>query len=273
MAIKRIKGQETLHNIIVEVSKVIVGKDELKELLLVALLSQGHVLIEGTPGTAKTTTARTFARVIGGNFKRVQGTPDMLPSDILGFYLYRSDGTSTLIPGPVFANILLADELNRTTPRTQSALLEVMQENKLNPQDISKILVETTTRGADILSDPSKYKPTTKETADHSLPYCIAVAVAKGNVLPSDFQEEALRDKLVWSLLEKIKVIANPEIDHLFPKKKRAIVSIMTSKKTYKKQEDYAKGQPERALTDQEIISKFKANAETEISSERMDKL
>ena len=128
MAIKQIKGQETLHNILAEVSKVVIGKDDIKELLLVALLSKGHVLIEGTPGTAKTTTARTFALTIGGEFKRVQGTPDMLPSDILGFFLYRTDGSSTLIPGPIFANVLLADELNRTTPRTQAALLEAMQE-------------------------------------------------------------------------------------------------------------------------------------------------
>ncbi len=104
-----------------------------------------------------------------------------------------------------------------------TAALEVMQENQVNPQDIEEILVETTTRGADILSDPSKYKPTTKETADHSLPYCIAVAVAKGNVLPSDFKEEALRDPLVWSLLDKIKVISNPEIDSLFPKIKELL--------------------------------------------------
>ena len=140
MAIKRIKGQETLHNIIVEISKVVVGKDEIKELLLVALLSQGHVLIEGTPGTAKTTTARTFARAIGGEFKRVQGTPDMLPSDILGFNLYRTDGTSTLIPGPIFSNILLADELNRTTPRTQSALLEAMQEHQVTIERETMVL-------------------------------------------------------------------------------------------------------------------------------------
>jgi len=131
MAVKQIKGHETLHSILAEVSKVVIGKDDIKELLLVALLSKGHVLIEGTPGTAKTTTARTFARSIGGEFKRVQGTPDMLPSDILGFFFYRSDGSSTLIPGPIFANVLLADELNRTTPRTQSALLEAMQENQV----------------------------------------------------------------------------------------------------------------------------------------------
>ncbi len=131
MAELREKGQEILKNILREVSKVVVGKDDIKELLLLALLSQGHVLIEGLPGTAKTTVARTFAHAIGGTFKRVQGTPDMLPSDILGFYLYRGDGSSTFMPGPIFTNVLLADELNRTTPRTQSALLESMQEQQV----------------------------------------------------------------------------------------------------------------------------------------------
>jgi 2-methylcitrate dehydratase len=152
-----------------------------------------------------------------------------------------------------------------------TAALEVMQENKLNLQEVKEVLVETTTRGADILSDPSKYKPTTKETADHSLPYCIAVAMAKGNVLPSDFEEDALQDPLVWSLLDKIKVVANPEIDALFPKIKRAIVSIKTPHGIYKKQEDFAKGQPARPLSDEEIISKFKANSEKKISSSRME--
>ncbi len=118
-------------NIIAEVSRVVIGKDDIKELLVVALLAQGHVLIEGLPGTAKTTIGRTFAHAIGGRFKRVQGTPDMLPADILGFCLYRPDGTSTFMPGPVFANVLLADELNRITPRTQAALLEAMQENQV----------------------------------------------------------------------------------------------------------------------------------------------
>jgi len=152
-----------------------------------------------------------------------------------------------------------------------TAALEVMQENNLKPQGVKEVLVETTTRGADILSDLSKYKPTTKETADHSLPYCIAVAVAKGNVLPSDFEEYALRDPLVWSLLDKIKVVANPEIDALFPKVKRAIVTIKTSNGEFKKQEDFAKGQPERPLSEKELISKFKANSEKKISSSRME--
>jgi len=152
-----------------------------------------------------------------------------------------------------------------------TAALEIMQENNLNPKEVKEILVETTTRGADILSDPSKFKPNTKETADHSLPYCIAVAVTKGNVLPSDFEEDALRDPFIWSLLDKIKVVANPEIDALFPKVKRAVVTIKTSQGEYKKQEDFAKGQPERPLSEEELISKFKANSEKKISPSRME--
>jgi len=154
-----------------------------------------------------------------------------------------------------------------------TAALEIMQENNLNPKEVKEILVETTTRGADILSDPSKFKPNTKETADHSLPYCIAVAVTKGNVLPSDFEEDALRDPFIWSLLDKIKVVANPEIDALFPKVKRAVVTIKTSQGEYKKQEDFAKGQPERPLSEEELISKFKANSEKKISPSRMESI
>ena len=131
MTMKQEKRNKILSNITAEVSKVVIGKEDIKELLLVALLGQGHMLIEGLPGTAKTTLARTFAQAIGGKFKRVQGTPGMLPADILGFYLYRPDGSSTFMPGPIFANVVLADELNRTTPRTQAALLEAMQEQQV----------------------------------------------------------------------------------------------------------------------------------------------
>jgi len=123
--------QQILNRITAGVSRVVIGKDDIKELLLVALLSRGHVLVEGLPGTAKTTLARTFARVIGGKFQRVQGTPDMLPADILGFRFYHSDGSPVFMPGPIFANVVLADELNRTAPRTQAALLEAMQEGQV----------------------------------------------------------------------------------------------------------------------------------------------
>lgn len=113
------------------VSTVVIGKDDIKRLLLAGLLSGGHVLIEGLPGTAKTLLGKTFARSIGGEFKRIQLTPDLLPADVTGFYLYTPDGGSKFIRGPIFANVVLADELNRTTPRTQSAFLEAMQEQQI----------------------------------------------------------------------------------------------------------------------------------------------
>ena len=122
------KVAEVYKRILGEISKVIIGKDKIKETLFLALIAGGHVLIEGYPGSAKTKLARTFAEVIGGRFKRIQFTPDMMPADVTGFYMYTPSGDSKFIEGPIFANILLADELNRTTPRTQSALLEGMQE-------------------------------------------------------------------------------------------------------------------------------------------------
>lgn len=151
-----------------------------------------------------------------------------------------------------------------------TAALALMKENEINPRNVTGILIETTTRGADILSDPSKYSPTTKETADHSLPYCIAVAVAKGNVLPSDFEEEALHDPLVRELIRKIKVVSNPEIDALFPRVKRAVCTIMTEDRKYRRQEDFAKGSAGYPMTDAELVSKFKANSSRQLSENRM---
>jgi len=114
------------------VSKVIVGKDRPIELLLVALLADGHVLIEDVPGVGKTLLAKSLARTIGGSFKRVQFTPDLLPADITGFHVYsQRTGQFTFQPGPVMTNILLADEINRTIPRTQSSLLESMDERQV----------------------------------------------------------------------------------------------------------------------------------------------
>jgi len=153
-----------------------------------------------------------------------------------------------------------------------TAVLEVMSANSIDPHRVSEVLIKTTTRGADILSDPTKYEPRTKETADHSLPYCIAVAVCKGNVLPSDFEEEALTDAFIWETLPKIKVVADPEIDGLFPKVKRAIVTITTDDgRSYTVQEDHAKGRAERPLSDEELIDKFRANASHVMTDGAMD--
>jgi MoxR-like ATPase len=114
-----------------EINKAVIGKDELIKGLMLGLIAGGHVLIEGPPGSAKTTIAKSFAKAVGGTFKRIQFTPDMMPADITGFNLYSTQGTFSFIEGPIFANIILADELNRTTPRTQSALLEAMQERQV----------------------------------------------------------------------------------------------------------------------------------------------
>jgi MoxR-like ATPase len=119
----------TIENLISNIEKVIVGKREVIKLLLTGLLSKGHILIEDVPGLGKTMLVRALAKSINAEFKRIQFTPDLLPSDITGVSIYnQGTGKFEFRPGPVFANIILADEINRTTPRTQSGLLECMQE-------------------------------------------------------------------------------------------------------------------------------------------------
>jgi MoxR-like ATPase len=114
------------------ISRVIVGKNRAIELLLVALLAEGHVLLEDVPGVAKTLLAKSLAKCIGGSFNRVQFTPDLLPSDITGFNIYdQKSGRFAFHAGPVITHVLLADEINRTIPRTQSSLLECMEERQV----------------------------------------------------------------------------------------------------------------------------------------------
>ena len=125
--------QEAQRSIVREVRKVIVGQEEVIEQVLISLFVGGHCLITGLPGTAKTLLVRTLAQTLGLVFKRIQFTPDLMPSDITGTDIIEEDpGTGrrtwTFVPGPIFSNVLLADEINRTPPKTQSALLEAMQE-------------------------------------------------------------------------------------------------------------------------------------------------
>ena len=118
-----------MERILYEVKRVVVGQDHFLERVLVAILAQGHLLVEGVPGLAKTLTVKTLARTIRGTFKRIQFTPDLVPADLVGTRIYnQKTGEFNTSLGPVFANLLLADEINRAPAKVQSALLEVMQE-------------------------------------------------------------------------------------------------------------------------------------------------
>lgn len=121
-----------MEQVLYEVKKVIVGQDHLLERVLIALLSQGHLLVEGVPGLAKTLTIKTLAEAMHGSFKRVQFTPDLVPADLVGTRIYNQNtGEFSTSLGPVFTNLLLADEINRAPAKVQSALLEVMQEHQV----------------------------------------------------------------------------------------------------------------------------------------------
>ncbi|HEY1381171.1 MAG TPA: MoxR family ATPase [Gemmataceae bacterium] len=123
----RVRGVR--EQVLAEVARVVVGMEDVTEQLLVALLAGGHVLIEGVPGVAKTTLSKAFARILGGQYQRIQFTPDLLPSDVTGTYVFdRKANEFVLRQGPIFCQVLLADEVNRAPAKTQSALLEAMQE-------------------------------------------------------------------------------------------------------------------------------------------------
>ena len=131
-------GKELKEKVLSNISKVIVGKDEIVTLLLTALLAEGHVLLEDVPGTGKTKTAKALAKSMDAAFSRIQFTPDLLPGDITGITIYdQKQGEFVLRKGPAFTNILLADEINRATPRTQAGLLECMEERQITIDGVS----------------------------------------------------------------------------------------------------------------------------------------
>src|SRR6059058_948964 len=126
------EGAALMEQVLFEVKKIIVGQDHLLERLLVALLARGHILVEGVPGLAKTMSIKTLSESIGGDFKRIQFTPDLVPADLVGTRIYnQKTGEFNTSLGPVFTNLLLADEINRAPAKVQSALLEVMQEHQV----------------------------------------------------------------------------------------------------------------------------------------------
>lgn len=126
------QARNLIGKLVEECQKIVVGKVEVIESLLVALFSEGHILLEGVPGVAKTTLGKTFASALGLEFRRIQCTPDIMPADILGTHIFdQSKGRFRLEKGPIFSNMLLIDEINRNTPKTNSAVLEAMQERQV----------------------------------------------------------------------------------------------------------------------------------------------
>ena len=126
------ENRKPMERVLYEVKKIIVGQDHLLERMIVALLSRGHILVEGVPGLAKTMAIKTLAESVGGEFKRIQFTPDLVPADLVGTRIYnQKTGEFNTSLGPVFTNLLLADEINRAPAKVQSALLEVMQEHQV----------------------------------------------------------------------------------------------------------------------------------------------
>jgi MoxR-like ATPase len=116
-----------------ELGRVVIGADSSVDALVIALVARGHVLVQGAPGLGKTLLAKTLARALGGEFKRIQGTTDLMPSDIIGVHVFdEAERTFVFRPGPVFADVVLVDEINRTGPKTQSALLEAMEERQVS---------------------------------------------------------------------------------------------------------------------------------------------
>ena len=155
-----------------------------------------------------------------------------------------------------------------------SAVLSIVKDNDLKPEQVAQVHVRTTARGADILSDPSKYDPHTKETADHSLPYVVAAAVAERQVTPLQFTMAKIMDPTIRAQLKKVVVVADAEIEKCFPALQRVIVKITTiDGRAFEKQLDYPKGDPRNPLTDREIEEKFEALADPVMTKAAQQKL
>jgi len=155
-----------------------------------------------------------------------------------------------------------------------TAMMKCVKENGIKPAQVAEIKVEVIARAADILGDPHKYRPDSKETADHSLPYCMAVGLVDGMVTPLQFKEERVMDKSLIPVMDKVKVVANDEFEALFPKFQPSRVTITTTDgKSYSKRVDVPKGDPRDPMTAEEIGVKFHALGDGVIGKDKCDRL
>jgi 2-methylcitrate dehydratase len=155
-----------------------------------------------------------------------------------------------------------------------SAVLQLMHEHSLTHEQVEKVHIRSLARAADILADPSKYDPRSKETADHSLPYVIAAALADGMVTPAQFTDEKIMDPTIRAQLNKVVVVADPEIEKVFPELQRVIVTIHTSDgRELTKQLDYPMGDPRNPLSDKDVEAKFDALAEPVLTRKRRERV
>jgi 2-methylcitrate dehydratase len=155
-----------------------------------------------------------------------------------------------------------------------TAVLQIVEQHHLLPENIKEILVKTVARAADILSDPSKYQPATKETADHSLPYCLAVAIVDGKVTPAQFTHQKLKDSRIQDLLPKIRVVVNPEFEKLFPQLKASEVSIIDKNdRKYSLKIDFPKGDYRNPLNENELLEKFDSMVLEKVGKDKRNKM
>jgi len=213
-------GNEDIYKLVTNIEKVIVGKTETIKMLVIGLLTNGHILIEDIPGMGKTMLALTLAKSISGEFKRIQATPDLLPTDITGGFIYSpKTGEFDFKKGPVFTHILLVDEINRTTPRTQSALLECMQEYKVTVEGITFVL-------------PAPYMTIATQ---NPIEYQGTYALPEGQI-----DRFLMKINIGYSsIVDEIKVISDQKIKHPV----ESIMPVMTLEDVLKLQEQVKKVQ------------------------------
>jgi 2-methylcitrate dehydratase len=160
------------------------------------------------------------------------------------------------------------------THSPMSAVIKIMRSNHIDKKDVEQVTIRTVARAADILSDPSKYDPRTRETADHSLPYCIAAAIVDGAVTPASFKEEKIMDQELRSYLNKIKVIADPDYEKTFPELKKAGVEIKTADgNSFEIEVDYPLGDYREPIDDDTFYAKFDSMVTPETGKEKRDKI